>query len=381
MDRSYDWRPRALRYALTIVVSLGTCLLLLGPISWLLAGDTVRDLPAQQRPQALEEVRRTVLTVATAVAGLAGLGYTIRTYYLSRRGQVTDRYGRAVAQLASENLVERLGGVYSLEHVMRESERDHETVVAVLAAFVRAESPVSPGRPASSVMREDVAAAVTVLARRPARTEKNRIDLRHTDLTGLELLPDRSGNSPRLRWADLCGTWLTGARMPGADLKDAWLAGTDLTRADLTGADLSGAWLSGATLRETNLTRATLVATRLDEASLDRTNCQETVLTDSWFNQATQDHAWFCDAVLTRAWLRDVNLESSRGLVLEQLLEACFLERSTPPRHLAGDPELLVRTRELRNAPQRSLGDHPFPWPFTRTDRGPERSRRRRART
>ncbi|MFF1380963.1 pentapeptide repeat-containing protein [Streptomyces sp. NPDC058308] len=381
MDRSYDWRPRALRYALTVLISLGTCLLLLGPVSWLLAGDTVRDLPVRQRPQALDEVRRTVLTVATTIAGLAGLGYTIRTYYLSRRGQVTDRYGKAVAQLASANLMERLGGVYSLEHVMRESEQDHETVVGVLAAFVRTESPVRRDRAATSAVREDVAAAVTVLARRPAHVEKNRIDLRNTDLTGLELLPDQDGNRPRLRWADLCGAWLTGARMPGADLRDAWLGGADLTRADLTGADLTGAWLSKATARETVLTRATLVTTRLDETVLEHTHFEEAVLTESWFNHAKPDHACFSGADLTLAWLRDVNLANSQGLVLDQVLAACFLARSTPPTGMAGHPSILARQRELQNSPQRHLGDHPFPWPVRRTERGSSRSRRRRAQT
>jgi hypothetical protein len=47
------------------------------------------------------------------------------------------------AQLASENLTERLGGIYALEHLMLESERDHQTVVDVLAAFVRARAPIS----------------------------------------------------------------------------------------------------------------------------------------------------------------------------------------------------------------------------------------------
>ncbi|MFC9645621.1 hypothetical protein ACFTZF_45200 [Streptomyces mirabilis] len=53
---------------------------------------------------------------------------------LTREGQVTGRYVEAIKLLASEKLYERLGGIYSLERIMKDSEKDHETVVEVLAA-------------------------------------------------------------------------------------------------------------------------------------------------------------------------------------------------------------------------------------------------------
>jgi hypothetical protein len=125
---------------------------------------------------------------------LAGLGFSARTYYLTRRGQLTDRYSKAITQLASDKLAERLGGIYALEHLMVESERDHDTVIEVLAAFIREntaavhpawmdeplpEPEVIPPRPAT-----DVQAALTVLCRRPERAERSRISLRRTDLRG-----------------------------------------------------------------------------------------------------------------------------------------------------------------------------------------------------
>lgn len=319
---------RVSRYAFILFISSGACiflvgalLLLLGPIAWLVAGDTVRDLPSQKKPQAIEEVRRTLLAYVAGSAGVAGLVITVRTYYLSRRGQVTDRYGRAIAQLASADDVERLGGVFALEHVLRESKRDHETVIEVLTAFVRDKSPVLPdGAPTSSALREDVIAAMTVLARRPERDEKNRLNLRCTDLSTLELLPGRDGRRPRLSGSDLCGARLNDVRMARVDLREAWLADADLTGADLRTADLTGAWLTGATLQGAKLQKATLVKAKLNEAVLDNTHFDGADLTDSWLNEATQDTADFTGADLTRAWLRDVNLEGSEGIT----------KRSTP---------------------------------------------------
>ena len=63
---------------------------------------------------------------------------------------------RAVGQLAAARLEERLAGIYALKHLLHESRRDHETVVDVLAAFVRERSPHhrSPGHEHRTVSGE-----------------------------------------------------------------------------------------------------------------------------------------------------------------------------------------------------------------------------------
>ena len=74
------------------------------------AGDTVGDLHGKDRADALNAVRQTVLAGFAGASVLLGLRCTARTYQLSRRGKVTERFSRAVGQLASERLEERLGG-------------------------------------------------------------------------------------------------------------------------------------------------------------------------------------------------------------------------------------------------------------------------------
>ncbi|MEV0317145.1 hypothetical protein ACIBKX_36655 [Streptomyces sp. NPDC050658] len=118
-------------------VAVGAILVVLGPVSWWVAGDTVQGLHGKERADALNAVRQTLLAAMGGASVLLGLGYTARTYQLSRRGQVTERFSTAIGQLASDKLEERLGAVYGLEHVMAESPQDHATVVGVLSAFVR----------------------------------------------------------------------------------------------------------------------------------------------------------------------------------------------------------------------------------------------------
>jgi hypothetical protein len=64
-------------------------------------------------------------------------GLARRTFRLTEQGQVTDRYTRAVEQLGSEKLDVRIGGIYALERVARDSAIDHPTVMEVLTAFIR----------------------------------------------------------------------------------------------------------------------------------------------------------------------------------------------------------------------------------------------------
>jgi hypothetical protein len=233
--------------------AVGLLSVLLGPVAWRLGGHTLAGLQGKDRADAINSVRQMLLATAGGTAALVGIGFTARTYYLARRGQLTDRYTKATAQLASDKLTERLGGVYALEHLMAESARDHNTVVELLAAFVRENAalpavdgpPVGPGRARTAA---DVQAALAVLGRRPRRVEPNRLGLANTDLRG--------------------------AFMGGARLRGAWLQGANLQDADLRAADLQDARLDAANLTGATLTGARLVGTALPGARLDGARLQ-----------------------------------------------------------------------------------------------------------
>ena len=88
-----------------------------------------------------------MLTLGAGLLAAGALVFTARNYILSQRtfelteqGQVTDRYTKAITQLGDEKLDVRIGGIYALERVARDSERDHPTVMEVLAAFIREHS-------------------------------------------------------------------------------------------------------------------------------------------------------------------------------------------------------------------------------------------------
>lgn len=228
------------------------------------------------------------MIAAVLVAGALALVATQLRAASERAGrlmttqQVGGRYTSAVGQLAADAVEVRLGGIYALGRIARDSPVDQATVVEVLSAFVRARSTDSARRTAASTQRgplgevtpaADIRAAVQVLAGLPHLDGVARADLRHADLTGPATLRELGLSRANLRrvrldQADLTGADLSFADLRGLELSFALLSGADLTGADLTGARLSGVTLRGARLSGANLRDAHLIGTDLSQARL-----------------------------------------------------------------------------------------------------------------
>ncbi|MEU4213725.1 pentapeptide repeat-containing protein, partial [Streptomyces sp. NPDC026206] len=308
---------------------------------WWIDGAHLRHRDLQPADGVVITGFRTMLVAlgAGAVAGI-GLYYTHRTHQhadklyehsqeqftharekdreqaeLTRESQVTDRYVQAIKLLGSPNITERLGGMYSLERIMRDSEKDHATVVEVLAAFVRQHARIlrlepdgSDPNPPRARPEEDVQAALTVLGRRPVRKEGFLIDLSHTDLRGVDLLE---------------------ARMQGVSFAAAWLDGANLSAINLEGAYLESVRLDGAVLAEAHL----------DSADLSDAQCGK---------------ATFLDASLKSVQLRGVDLSETSTLTAEQLLPAILRSSTKLPERLAGHPALLDRISQVESPSRRA---------------------------
>jgi hypothetical protein len=162
---------------------------------------------------------------------------------LEREGQLTERFTAAVGQLGDDRLQVRLGGIYALERIARDSKDDAAAVMQILTAFVRETAPRTPDDGSATPVPhgdgppEDVQAVLSVI-------ERGRWAERWAT-GGPFPLPCLDLSSTDLRWATLRGSdrirlCLEGAYLSGADLVGATLAGADLSHADLSSADLTG---------------------------------------------------------------------------------------------------------------------------------------------
>jgi uncharacterized protein YjbI with pentapeptide repeats len=279
---------------------------------------------------------------------------------VSREGQITDRYTKAVENLGDDAVDVRLGGVYALQRIMEDSPRDHPTIANVLATYVRTHASKPPKK--SEDVPADVHAALTILARRdPTRDRSFTLDLRGTHLPGIELQPRHPREKPaNLRGANLTGANLTGANLAnaqlnGANLDDANLTGADLVDANLTGAHLSDAKLFAAhlpiaDLNGTNLSGADLDGAYLAFANLDRANLIGADLDGANLSGADLDGADLEDANLKDADLTGADLDDTEGLQARQVVSAVIDSMTRLPVHLLKEPDIQARIAEVEKA-------------------------------
>lgn len=208
--------------------------------------------------------------VTTAVGATATATVAALSFRLSRRGQSTERFTRAIELLGNRSMNARIGGIHALAQLAGDDPATHHrAVLEVLVSFVRDQSrwrPASGRRASPPPAALDVQAAMTVLARRQTSYDPEPlvIDLSQTNLRGIR------APGIRLRGADLSSAQLQEADLSGSDLNDADLVGAALDRTNLEDASLVNASFQGARLVATIFRGATgLSAEKLRGATYD----------------------------------------------------------------------------------------------------------------
>ena len=248
------------------------------------------------------------VTIAQIIGGLVvilGLYATFRNIAIAREnlrvaevGKLTERFSKAVEMLGSDKLNVRLGGIYALERIARDSLKDHWTVIEVLTAFVREQSKEeylksqhSDQQPSyydvvdpelrepyqiANRLREDIQAALTVIGRR--------------------------------EWADL--------ERPYQEI------------------NLMDSFLTGTFLLDANLKRANLFQTNLRQSILFNTDLRKAVLGSAILVNADLSYAKLHKATLIYADLTGADLRTSIGLTWEQISTATIDEKTKLPPEL-----------------------------------------------
>lgn len=394
------WRRYALLGAAVVAV-LGVFAVFYGWLPWWIDGARLRALSPKDQAGILSSDRGDVLKMVAGAGAIVALIYTARRHALDRKahdldrqaqelsrqvfalseqGQVTDRYTKAITQLSSDKESERIGGIYALERIMSDSPRDHPTVVAVMAAFVRQHATL-PDEMTTENFAEingfvttlanvrpaaDVQAAMTVLARRPHWDEPFALDLRRVVLPGLELPP-----GARLENANFDGAVLAHAQLDGANLAGARLGDSNLSHAFLTGARLTGAWLPGAELNDVRLGDADLTGAYLVEASLRaaflrrailvQTDLSETDLKGADLHNATLTGTDVSGAALTAIDFTHADLRAVVMLTAAQLADAIVAPSTMLPEDLEKDAWVLARIEACKG--WIGYGSRPAPTP------------------
>lgn len=251
------------------------------------------------------------LTVLAVVVG-AGVGFwqlaqdrdkALKDRQLTRQGQASERFTRAIDQLGSRDRVEtRIGGIYGLDQIAEQASENTGPVGEVLLAWLNSRPrPVAP--PATPVRERapDVQAALTVLTGpRYSPIVADRLNLHSLGLREAKLRDAFLGGAD-LREVDLRDADLHGAKLHDAYLDAAKLDGADLGGADLHGANLPDAYLGGANLDSANLRGVGLRNADLGHSNLRGADMDGVNLRDAYLVGANLDGANLHDAFLRGA--------------------------------------------------------------------------------
>ena len=275
------------------------------------------------------ESRKTIAQIIGGIVAIIAFYFMWERNRLTAQGQITERFTQAVEQLGHDNIAVRLGGIYALERIARDSKEDHWSVMEVLTAYVRGNCPVNKekktkasewlggksmidylkdhrpdGDQGERVLNKDIQAILDVIGRRGhIETEGDRrLNLANVDLRGADM------NKKGEQEVNFSNAIFTGSDLRGVKLSMAKLQGADLSDANLQGADLYKAKLQGADLNEANLQGADLYKAKLQGAEMSYSNLQGAVMFYSNLQGAEMIYANLQGANLSNANLQGANL-------------------------------------------------------------------------
>lgn len=223
------------------------------------------------------------------------------------QGQITERFTKAVDQLGSDKIEIRLGSIYALERIMKDSPDDHWTIVEILAAYIRKNAALPDNsvddtgdksqqlttevisitqngdrtevmyhEPNFSKPKEDVQAALSVIVRRPRnRIEPGWVDLRNVDLEGADFRGHIEQPS-FLQKTILNGSKLNGADFYELDLQNSYLQNVKMERVHGVRANFKNAHLDRAVIRHATFLESTFEGTRFGQTTIMDANLLET---------------------------------------------------------------------------------------------------------
>jgi hypothetical protein len=301
-------------------------------VIWLLPRFQVSEIRDPARALELETAARgTIATIVGGGAVLIGLFFTFRqlrafeqTVAISRIGQVSERFARAIDQLASNQLESRIGAIYSFEHIASESEPHYGPILEILTTFLRDRATpkyIDEYPPIAGTMPRyptDLQAIITVLGRRTIRWPEHKLDFREATL---RYASSRYGNFEDCNFekALLEHADFTGARLAHANLCFTRLDEAKLDRADLTGAQIAMASCVRVTAYGAIFHHADANHTLFKDANLHDIDFTEANLSETRFSDSRFGESLFSSARLNEAKLFGADLSSVKHLTQKQL--------------------------------------------------------------
>ncbi len=267
------------------------------------------------------EYRKTTAQIVGGLYVLGGFAFTwfqlVATQHsivLSEERLVADRYSKAIDQLGQSTTQTRLGGIYALGSISKNSPEYVSIVDNVLASYVKQNCHQD------SALKEELQASIDILTRKQfydfqSGEVKDGINLSKVKLNGFDF------NKSSLRNARLTEADMDRSDFVEADLSGLNANGTTFFRADLDRAIIEHAQLFGA-----DFSQASLVGASVKNCNLKLAKLKEADLSKAIFTGCDMK-----DVDLENAKLYGTDLRDTKGLTKELLKNALIDENTKLP--------------------------------------------------
>ncbi|MCI4667456.1 MAG: pentapeptide repeat-containing protein [Bacteroidia bacterium] len=218
---------------------------------------------------------------------------TQKSIRITEEGQITERYTKAIEQLGNPEMAIRIGGIYALERIAKDSPNDHWTIMEVLSAFIRY------GGFRINEKIEDIKSSLDQMIGLTASLDSYKemgfdsyqfIEAHLPNIApGGKISPDIQAafsvlgrrdiqHDPENSVIDLSNTNLNGAFINKGNFSNASFYRSTLEKAIFIETDLSFSIFSEANLTESSFILVNLKTTFFEDSNLDRitfTGCKE----------------------------------------------------------------------------------------------------------
>lgn len=215
------------------------------------------------------------------------LRLTQKTLEITRETQITDRFTKAITQLGAtdsqgrKQIETRLGAIYALERIAKDSPDDHWPIMEILTAYIRQNTAWQAPNgdfPLSGLDQtdKDIQAIITVLTRRKHEFDRGALDLSQSDLRNIHIskanLRGAIFELSHLGLMLFVDVDLEGAIFLWAHMREAKFENVNLRRAMFDHADLRGAAFAKCPMEEATFQNANLSGTCFFNGVLNRAN-------------------------------------------------------------------------------------------------------------
>ena len=296
---------------------------LIGYGLWFFVGEFPKiNIPStlneKEKRELINSNRENVLKVIQTLAGLGFIGTAFlawRNSQLTEDKNVADRFTKAVEMLSDKERLEvRIGGIYTLERIAKDSKKDSIVVTKLLLAFVRRKTRESDYIRDHSPWLVDSECSI-----------EDRINEENYPEEDIQICLEAVVSDSRINQnitLSLDNANLQNANLFNYDLSNFSLKNTNLVLAFLQDSKLNGSllidtMLMKADLRYSEFKKAVLVRVDFSNSDLRGADFREAHLEDVIFDGADVE-----GAIFEGATIKDNNYnEESQGIPLHQLIK------------------------------------------------------------